>query len=148
MVAYNAWNGVPMAINSILKSIVQKQWGVDVLSSDGGAVKLLVTSHKRFANQQEAVVACLKSGINQFLDTYKDETKAAVKEGLVTEAEIDDLLRPKFRVTIRLGLRPIGSRLAMNPFEARVLNTGKIRPCREDGAGVSGAGRMRIGFCR
>jgi beta-glucosidase len=104
MASYNAWNGTPMAINPILKSIVEKQWGVDVLSSDGGAVKLLVTSHKRFENQQEAVVACLKAGINQFLDTYVDETKAAVKDGSVTEAEIDDLLRPKFRVTIRLGL--------------------------------------------
>jgi beta-glucosidase len=104
MASYNAWNGTPMAINPILKSIVEKQWGVDVLSSDGGAVKLLVTSHKRFANQQEAVVACLKAGINQFLDTYVDETKAAVKDGSVTETEIDDLLRPKLRVTVRLGL--------------------------------------------
>jgi beta-glucosidase len=104
MASYNAWNGTPMAINPILKSIVQKQWGGDVLSSDGGAVKLLVTSHKRFANQQEAVVACLKAGINQFLDTYIDETKAAVKDGSLTEAEIDELLRPKFRVTVRLGL--------------------------------------------
>ena len=104
MASYNSWNGTPMAINPILKSIVQKQWGVDVLSSDGGAVKLLVTSHKRFANQKEAVVACLKAGINQFLDTYIDETKAAVKDGSVTEAEIDDLLRPKFRITIKLGL--------------------------------------------
>jgi beta-glucosidase len=104
MASYNAWNGTPMAINPILKSIVEKQWGVNVLSSDGGAVKLLVTSHKRFANQQEAVVACLKAGINQFLDTYVDETKAAVKDGSVTEAEIDELLRPKFRVTVRLGL--------------------------------------------
>ena len=104
MASYNAWNGTPMAINPILKSIVQKQWGVDVLSSDGGAVKLLVTSHKRFANQQEAVAACLKAGINQFLDTYIDETKAAVKDGSVTEAEIDELLRPKFRVTVKLGL--------------------------------------------
>jgi beta-glucosidase len=77
---------------------------VDVLSSDGGAVKLLVTSHKRFANQQEAVVACLKAGINQLLDTYIDESKAAAKNGSVTEGEIDDLLRPKFRVTMRLGL--------------------------------------------
>jgi len=104
MASYNAWNGTPMAINPILKSIVEKQWGADVLSSDGGAVKLLVTSHKRFANQKEAVVACLKAGINQFLDTYIDETKAAIKDGSITEAEIDDLLRPKFRVTIRLGL--------------------------------------------
>jgi beta-glucosidase len=104
MASYNAWNGTPMAINPVLKSIVQKQWGVDVLSSDGGAVKQLVTSHKRFATQQQAVVACLKAGINQFLDTYIDETKAAVRDGSVTEAEIDDLLRPKFRVTVRLGL--------------------------------------------
>ncbi len=104
MASYNAWNGTPMVINPILRSIVQKEWGVDVLSSDGGAVKLLVTSHKRFANQQQAVVACLKAGINQFLDTYKDETKAAIKDGSVTEHEIDDLLRPKFRVTLRLGL--------------------------------------------
>jgi len=104
MASYNAWNGTPMAVNSVLKSIVRDQWGVDVLSSDGGAVKQLVTSHKRFATQQEAVVACLKAGINQFLDTYVDETKAAIKDGSVTEKEIDELLRPKFRVTIRLGL--------------------------------------------
>ncbi len=104
MASYNAWNGVPMAINPILKSIVVKQWGVDVLSSDGGAVRDLVTQRKLFPTQQEAVVACLKAGINQFLDQYKDETKAAVKEGQVSEAEIDALLRPKFRITIHLGL--------------------------------------------
>src|SRR5271154_2926597 len=104
MASYNAWNGTPMAINPILKSIVEDQWGVDVLSSDGGAVKLLVTDHKRFANQKEAVVACLKAGINQFLDTYIDETKAAVKDGSITEAEIDDLLRRKFQISVRLGL--------------------------------------------
>jgi beta-glucosidase len=104
MASYNAWNGTPMAIHPILKSIVKEKWGVDVISSDGGAVKLLVTDHKRFANQKEAVVACLKTGINQFLDTYQDETKAALKDGSITEAEIDALLRPKFRVSIRLGL--------------------------------------------
>jgi len=104
MASYNAWNGTPMAVNPILKSIVRDQWRVDVLSSDGGAVKQLVTSHKRFATQKEAVVASLKAGINQFLDTYVDETKAAIKDGSVTEKEIDELLRPKFRVTIRLGL--------------------------------------------
>ena len=104
MASYNAWNGVTMAVNPILKSIVQKQWGVDVLSSDGGAVRLLVNPRKLFPDQKAAVVACLKAGINQFLDSYRDETKAALKDGAITEAEIDALLRPKFRVTIRLGL--------------------------------------------
>ena len=104
MASYNAWNGVPMAINPILKSIVVKQWGADLLSSDGGAVTDLVTQRHLFQTQQQAVVACLKAGINQFLDVYKDETKAALKDGSVTEQEIDALLRPKFRITLRLGL--------------------------------------------
>jgi beta-glucosidase len=104
MASYNAWNGVPMAINPILKSILVDQWHLDVISSDGGAVKDLVTQRKLFPTQKAAVVACLKSGINQFLDTYKDETTQALKEGLVTESEIDALLRPKFRITLKLGL--------------------------------------------
>jgi beta-glucosidase len=104
MASYNAWNGTPMAINPILKSIVEDKWGVDVLSSDGGAVNLLVTDHKRFATHEEAVVACLKAGINQFLDKYADETKAALKDGSITEKEIDDLLRRKFQIEVKLGL--------------------------------------------
>jgi len=104
MASYNAWNGTPMAINPILKSILVDHWHVDVISSDGGAVKDLVTQHKRFPTQEAAVVACLKAGINQFLDTYKTETASALKEGLISEAEIDALLRPKFRITLKLGL--------------------------------------------
>ncbi|HEX3682061.1 MAG TPA: glycoside hydrolase family 3 C-terminal domain-containing protein [Bryobacteraceae bacterium] len=104
MASYNAWNGTPMVINPILKSIVRDQWGVDVLSSDGGAVRLLVEPRKLFPDQKAAVVACLKAGINQFLDRYKDETTAAVKDGSITEAQIDALLRYKFRIAIRLGL--------------------------------------------
>ncbi len=104
MASYNAWNGTPMAVNPILKSIVEDKWGVDVLSSDGGAVKLLWTDHKRYPDQKAAVIACLHAGINQFLDQWKDETAAAVKEGSVTESEIDGLLRRKFVISLKLGL--------------------------------------------
>ncbi len=104
MASYNAWNGTTMAINPILRSIVRDQWGVEVISSDGGAVHELVDPRHLFPNQKEAVVACLKAGINQFLDRYQDETRAALKSGEITEAELDNLLRPKFRIAIRLGL--------------------------------------------
>jgi len=104
MASYNAWNGTTMAVNPILKSILRDKWGVEVISSDGGAVHNLVNPLHLFPDQKAAVVACLNSGINQFLDTYLDETKAAVKEGLVTEVELDALLRPKFQIAIRLGL--------------------------------------------
>ncbi len=104
MAAYNSWNGTPMAINPILKSIVIDQWHVDVVSSDGGAVTNLVKQYKRFPDQKDAVVACMHAGINQFLDKYKDQSTAALAEGLITEKELDDLLRPKFRITLKLGL--------------------------------------------
>jgi beta-glucosidase len=104
MASYNAWNGTPMAVNPILQSIVIDKWHALVISSDGGAVRQLWSAHHKFANQKEAVIACLHAGINQFLDTWKDETRAAVKEGSVSEAEIDNLLRRKFFVTLKLGL--------------------------------------------
>ena len=104
MASYNAWNGTPMAVNPILRTILRDQWGVDVFSSDGGAVKLLVDPRHLFPNQEAAVVACLKNGINQFLDKYPDEAKAALKDGSITEADIDAVLRYKFRIAIKLGL--------------------------------------------
>ncbi len=104
MASYNAWNGTAMAVNPILRTIVRDHWGVDVISSDGGAVKLLVDSRHLFPNQEAAVVACLKAGINQFLDRYADETRAALKDGSLTEADIDAALRLKFRIALKLGL--------------------------------------------
>ena len=104
MASYNAWNGTPMGVNPILKSIVIDQWGADVVSSDGGAVTNLVKLYKRYPTQEAAVVACLKAGINQFLDTYKDEVHAALKDGSLTPADINAGLARKYRVTVKLGL--------------------------------------------
>ena len=104
MASYNAWNGTAMAVNPVLKSIVRDQWGVDVISRDGQGAVTLSNPRHLFTDQKAAVVACLKAGINQFIDPYLDETKKALNDGGITEAEIDALLRPKFRITIRLGL--------------------------------------------
>ena len=104
MASYNAWNGTPMTIHPILDSILTKQWGVEILSSDGGAVGNLVKWHKTFPNQKDAVVASVKAGINQFLDTYKDETHAALVDGSLTQADIDYAVRRKMRIAIKLGL--------------------------------------------
>lgn len=104
MASYNAWNGTPMAVNPILQSLVIDQWGAEVISSDGGAVTNLVKLYKRYPTQEAAVAATLKAGINQYLDVYKDEMHAALKDGLVTEADIDAALARKFRVTLKLGL--------------------------------------------
>ncbi|HVT99358.1 MAG TPA: glycoside hydrolase family 3 N-terminal domain-containing protein, partial [Acidobacteriaceae bacterium] len=104
MASYNGWNGTAMAVNPILKTLVRDQWGVNVLSTDGGAVTLLVNPRHAYPNHEAAVVACIKNGINQFLDKYADETNAALKDGSLTEADIDNVLRTKFRIALKLGL--------------------------------------------
>ncbi len=104
MASYNAWNGTPMAVNPILRSIVIGEWGVDVISSDGSAVSLLVNPRHAFPNMEAAVVACIKAGLNQFLDRYQDAVKAALKDGSLTETDLDNALRQKFRIELTLGL--------------------------------------------
>ncbi|MGA2736473.1 MAG: glycoside hydrolase family 3 C-terminal domain-containing protein [Bryobacteraceae bacterium] len=104
MASYNAWNGTTMAVNPILRSIVRDKWGVDVISSDGGAVKLLVDPRHLYPNQEAAVAACVKAGINQFLDRYADEARAAIKDGSLTVEDVDTALRLKFRIAVKLGL--------------------------------------------
>jgi len=104
MASYNAWNGVPMAVNPVLRDVVIDQWHADIVSSDGSAIAALVKDSKTFPDQKAAVVAALKAGINQFLDHYQDELHAALKDGSITTADLDDAARRKFRLLIKLGL--------------------------------------------
>jgi beta-glucosidase len=104
MASYNAWNGTAMAVNPVLKSIVRDQWGANVISADGAAIGLLVTDRHLYPSHKEAVVASMNAGVNQFLEKVQNDVKSALADKEVTEAEIDSLIRTKFRVTIRLGL--------------------------------------------
>jgi beta-glucosidase len=104
-----------MGVHPIMKSLVVKEWGVDVVSSDGGAIGNLVKLYQRYPGQKEAAVAGLKAGINQYLDTYREELRAACKEGAVTQADLDEALGRKLKVTLKLGLiDPPGN----NPYAA------------------------------
>jgi beta-glucosidase len=104
MAAYNAWNGTPMHLHPVLRDVLIGQWGVQVISGDGGGVQNLWEDHKVVPDQKAAVVAALKAGINQYLDRALEGLTAALKEGLVTEADLDEALRRKFRVSLKLGL--------------------------------------------
>lgn len=104
MAAYNSWNGTPIMIHPILKDIMIKEWGNDgIICTDGGALGLLITAHKTFPDKEHGAAAAVKAGINYFLDTYKDDLAKALKDGLVTEANMDTSLRGWLRVLIKLG---------------------------------------------
>lgn len=104
MAAYNSWNGTPMMINPVLKDVVVKEWGNDgIICTDGSALGLLITAHKSFADKEHGSAAAVKADINRFLDSYRPELAKALKDGLLTEADMDAALKNMLRVHLRLG---------------------------------------------
>jgi beta-glucosidase len=108
MAAYNAMNRVPMTVHDVLRSVVAAEWGADgIVSSDAGAIRLLVSDHKYFKTEDEAIGATIRSGINQILWPRTDivaAVHAAFEAGAFSESDLDKALRGKFRTVIRLGL--------------------------------------------
>ena len=106
MASYNAYNGIPMHVHPVLKNITVNEWGQNgIICTDGGGLEHLVDSHQYFPNLETATAACIKAGINVFLDgIHSLSIRKALDEKLLIEADLDDVLRGLVRVWIRLGL--------------------------------------------
>lgn len=105
MAAYNAVNGIPAHIHPMLRDIVMGEWGLDgILCTDGGGLRLLVSDHQAFDDISAASAACIKAGINHFLDRHKEAVTEAIERGLIAESDVDEALRGLFRISLRLGL--------------------------------------------
>lgn len=116
MAAYNKVNGIPATVHPMLKDITVKEWGQNgIICTDGGAFKLLLSGHKYYNDLPTAAAACVKAGINMFLDDYKPSLKEAVEKKLVSEAELTQVLRGTIRVMLKLGLLDTGKD---NPYTA------------------------------
>jgi beta-glucosidase len=89
----------------MLREIVMREWGLDgIICTDGGGLGLLVSAHEAFPDLPTAAAACIRAGINNFLDRYQEPVRAALERGLLTEDDLDEALRGLFRISIRLGL--------------------------------------------
>jgi beta-glucosidase len=95
----------------VLKSVMIKEWGNDgLICTDGGALTLLTTAHKAFPDKEHGSAATVKAGINHFLDSYIPDLTKALKNGLLTEADMDASLRNLLTVYLRLGeMDPAGA---------------------------------------
>ncbi len=105
MTAYNAYNGIPMTAQAILRDMTMHDWGFDgIICTDAGALTNMITQHKYFLDIDLATAGAIHAGINQFLDNYRAGANAAIEKKLVNLSEIDENLRGVYRVMIRLGL--------------------------------------------
>jgi beta-glucosidase len=106
MAAYNRVNGVPNAVNKmLLTDVLRKEWGFKGhVVTDCGALNDVYNTHKYLPGPVETAAAAIKAGIDLDCSTVlQDDCIKAVKQGLLTEKEIDGALYTLFRTEFRLG---------------------------------------------
>ncbi|MDP4222235.1 MAG: glycoside hydrolase family 3 C-terminal domain-containing protein [Bacteroidota bacterium] len=105
MAAYNKYNGIPCAVNPVLRNVTMKDWGLrGIISTDGGGFRQLMTTHAYYPSLDIAAAQCIKAGITVFLDNYMAPLKEALSKGLITEKEIEEAIYGNLRVMLKLGL--------------------------------------------
>ena len=105
MTAYNKYNGIPCTVHPVLREVTMKDWGLrGIISTDGGAFRQLVSTHKYYPSLDIAAAGCLKAGTTMFLDDYRQSVIQALDKGLISGKDIDEAIAGNFRVLLRLGL--------------------------------------------
>jgi beta-glucosidase len=106
MASYNLINGVPATVHPWIEEVAVKKWGVDgVICTDAGGFTNLTGSQKYYENTTQSAAGTVIAGINQYLDkNWEAPVRKALKEGLLTEKQLDQDIKGTLRIFIRLGL--------------------------------------------
>jgi beta-glucosidase len=115
MCAYNRVNGEPACANTfLLQDQLRGAWKFSgYVVSDCDAIVDIYQGHKFVKSQAEAAAAAIKTGMDNecadFFTITKDDHDYkpfvdAVKQGLLTEADLDVSLRRLFTARMRLGM--------------------------------------------
>ncbi len=110
MPSYNLVNGRPTTVEPDLDGAVRSWSEHDIaVVSDAGAPTNLVTSQKYYATKAEAAAGAIKAGVDSFTDDGVNGSitttavKAALAQGLLTVADVDDAVRHLLSLRFRLG---------------------------------------------
>ena len=109
MNAYHDIDGVPCAASrELLTETLRFKWGFKgFVVSDYGAIEMLKTFHHIAADEREAAIQALEAGIDIELPRvkcYGEPLLNAIKEGMISEATIDEAVARVLRVKFLLGL--------------------------------------------
>ncbi|MCS7192084.1 MAG: glycoside hydrolase family 3 C-terminal domain-containing protein [Armatimonadetes bacterium] len=108
MNAYHDIDGIPCAASrELLTDLLRGEWGFDgIVVSDYGSVQMLFNVHKVAIDEKDAACQAIYAGIDIELPDIHCYAKLidAVKEGLISEAALDEAVRRVLTVKERLGL--------------------------------------------
>ena len=106
MCAYNRTDNEPCCGNNrLLTSILRNDWGFKGhVVSDCGALANIHGDHHFTQTEEQTVALAIKNQVNLNCgDTYK-AIPSAVKQGLITEAEVDKVLHGLLKTRFKLGM--------------------------------------------
>jgi beta-glucosidase len=106
MGAYNSVYGQPACANPLLLTeILRNQWGFDGhVVSDCGAIYDIYANRKFAGSSEEAAADAVKAGDDLCCGTDYNSLTRAVKDGLVSETEIDTAASRLFKARFQLGM--------------------------------------------
>jgi beta-glucosidase len=124
MCAYNAYEGQPCCgSDKLLVNILRDEWGFSgYITSDCGAIDNFYKTHKTHPNAASAAADAVYHGTD--VDCGKEAYKAlteSVREGLITEDQIDVSLRRLFEIRIRLGMFDPAEKVPYSRIDSTVL---------------------------
>jgi beta-glucosidase len=106
MCAYNRTNGAPCCANKrLMTDILRNEWGFNgYVVSDCGAIRDIWKGHHFANSEEEASALAVKAGTDLSCGGEYASLVKAVKDGLITEAEIDTALKHLMTARFRLGM--------------------------------------------
>ncbi|HEX4084477.1 MAG TPA: glycoside hydrolase family 3 N-terminal domain-containing protein [Chthoniobacteraceae bacterium] len=107
MAAYSTWEGVPdNASVELLQRILRQEWGFQgYVVSDCGAPEQFIHKHGIASTEAQAAALAVIAGVDMECGSvYKHGLAEALDEGLVTQEQVDAVVRPILRAKFDLGL--------------------------------------------
>jgi len=106
MGAYSSLYGVPAnASDLLLKQNLRDKWGFDgYVVSDCGAIGDIFYNHHYAKSTEEAAADAVKAGCDLDCGGEYSALPSAVKQGLISEAEIDKSVKRLFTARMQLGM--------------------------------------------
>jgi beta-glucosidase len=106
MCAYNRTNAEPCCANkTLLSDILRKEWGFNgYIVSDCGAIYDIHNGHRFVDSEAKASALSVKAGTDLTCGREYRSLVNAVKDGLISEAEIDTAVKRLMTARFRLGM--------------------------------------------
>jgi len=105
MCAYNRTNSEPCCTNKKLNEILRKEWGFNgYIVSDCGAIDDISKRHKYVATEGEASALAVKAGTDLTCGREYRSLVQAVKDGLISEADINVAVKRLMTARFKLGM--------------------------------------------